>query len=78
MIEMENTVFKYQIYSTPTGRLSYETALGLYAYLWKEIEYLPWSVAVGELQYINDMFKRTGGYGALKVIMIQCLTSIDR
>ncbi|ROT72062.1 putative aminopeptidase N [Penaeus vannamei] len=48
------------------GRLSYETALGLYAYLWKEIEYLPWSVAVGELQYINDMFKRTGGYGALK------------
>lgn len=45
--------------------------MSLFAYLWKETEYMPWSVAVGKLQYIDRMFKRTGGYGALKVIMIQ-------
>merc|ERR1712212_421769 len=48
------------------GHLSYETALGVYDYLGKEAEYLPWSVSVRSLNYLENMFRFTGGYGALK------------
>ncbi|XP_047472166.1 aminopeptidase N-like [Penaeus chinensis] len=48
------------------GRLSYDIAIGVYAYLRNEEEYLPWATGVSELTYIESMFKRRSGYGALK------------
>ncbi|XP_042891237.1 aminopeptidase N-like [Penaeus japonicus] len=48
------------------GHLSYKIAIGVYEYLQNEGEYLPWSTGTGKLGYIENMFKRKGGYGALK------------
>lgn len=49
------------------GRLSYETALGLNAYLEAEKEYVPWSTALAGLSYLEKMLTRTASYGNLRV-----------
>ncbi|XP_063590569.1 aminopeptidase N-like [Penaeus indicus] len=48
------------------GHLSYKIAIDAYAYLRKEDEYLPWATGVNQLHYIESMFKRRSGFGALK------------
>ncbi|XP_063593106.1 aminopeptidase N-like [Penaeus indicus] len=48
------------------GHLSYKIAIDAYAYLRKEDEYLPWTTGVNQLHYIESMFKRRSGFGALK------------
>ncbi|XP_047471489.1 LOW QUALITY PROTEIN: aminopeptidase Ey-like [Penaeus chinensis] len=51
--------------------LSYKIAIGAYTFLWKEDEYLPWATGVNKLYYIESMFKRRSGFGALK-----CLSNV--
>lgn len=53
-----------------TGQLNYEIALGVYAYLGNETEYVPWAAAVNNIGYLEGMFKRKAGYGALKVCKV--------
>lgn len=49
------------------GQLSYDIALSINSYLGNETEYVPWSAALNNLGYLENMFTRTGGYGPLKV-----------
>ena len=49
------------------GLLSYETALGINSYLSAEIEYVPWAASLDNMGYLENMFTRSSGYGALKV-----------
>ncbi|XP_037798461.1 aminopeptidase N-like [Penaeus monodon] len=48
------------------GHLSYKIAIGVYAYLRNEGEYLPWVTGVETLGYIKRMFQSKPGFGALK------------
>ncbi|XP_042891875.1 aminopeptidase N-like [Penaeus japonicus] len=48
------------------GHLNYKVAIGVFSYLRNEGEYLPWSTGVDQLDYIESMFKRRSGFGALK------------
>lgn len=56
------------------GQLNYEIALGVYAYLGNETEYVPWAAAVNNIGYLEGMFKRKAGYGALKVYKVATYT----
>ncbi|XP_068228790.1 aminopeptidase N-like isoform X1 [Palaemon carinicauda] len=58
------------------GQLSYDTALGLYGYLGKEQDYVPWSAAINNLGYLKSMFSRAGGYGALKRYLLDILVPL--
>ncbi|XP_063609327.1 LOW QUALITY PROTEIN: aminopeptidase N-like [Penaeus indicus] len=58
------------------GRLSYDIAIGVYAYLRNEEEYLPWAAGVSELTYINRMFKLRSGYGALKRYLLNLVSPL--
>ena len=49
------------------GLLNYELALGVTSYLNSETEYIPWAAALTGLRYIEEMLKRTSGYGDFKV-----------
>lgn len=55
------------------GRLSYETALGLNAYLSAETEYLPWTSALTALSYLEKMLTRTASYGNLRRYLLNLL-----
>ncbi|XP_068228789.1 LOW QUALITY PROTEIN: aminopeptidase N-like [Palaemon carinicauda] len=48
------------------GHLSYDIALDIYTYLGNETEYVPWKSAVNKLDYLVNLFQRTGAYGALQ------------
>ncbi|XP_018019814.1 aminopeptidase N [Hyalella azteca] len=48
------------------GQLQYDIALDLNSYLIKESEFVPWDVALDNLEYLEQMFTRRGGYGQLK------------
>ena len=58
------------------GLLDYPTALGTTEYLAKEVDYIPWTAAIAELNYIGKMLGRTPGYGAFKEFMIRQLLPI--
>ncbi|KAK8396295.1 hypothetical protein O3P69_005380 [Scylla paramamosain] len=55
------------------GRLSYETALGLNAYLAAETDYLPWTSALTALSYLEKMLTRTASYGYLRRYLLNLL-----
>ncbi|XP_050688585.1 aminopeptidase N-like isoform X2 [Eriocheir sinensis] len=55
------------------GQLSYDLALNLNSYLEKEEEYYPWSAALDNMGYIEEMFTRTGGYGNLRTYLLSLL-----
>ncbi|XP_037790314.1 uncharacterized protein LOC119585704 [Penaeus monodon] len=48
------------------GHLSYKVALGVYAYLSKESEPLPRTVAADNMKYLVAMLRGTAAFGALK------------
>ena len=52
-----------------SGLLKYEIALGVTAYLNKEVEYIPWAAALRGMSYIKLMLKRTPAYGAFKMYL---------
>jgi aminopeptidase N len=58
------------------GLLDYSIALGTTEYLAKELEYIPWIAAIGELTYIGSMLGRESGYGEYKKFLIQQLLPI--
>ena len=58
------------------GLLNYPLALGTTEYLAKELEYIPWVAALGELTYVGSMLGRTSGYGEYKKFLIQQLLPI--
>ena len=47
--------------------MPYQTALGLSSYLEFEKSYVPWSAALSNFGFLQDMFVRTAGYGQLRV-----------
>ncbi|ROT69089.1 putative Aminopeptidase N precursor [Penaeus vannamei] len=51
----------------PPGHLSYKLALDVLPYLRNEGEYLPWATGARKFVYIESMFRRRSGFGALKV-----------
>ncbi|ROT69094.1 putative Aminopeptidase N precursor [Penaeus vannamei] len=48
------------------GHLSYKLALDVLPYLRNEGEYLPWATGARKFVYIESMFRRRSGFGALK------------
>ncbi|KAK7027939.1 hypothetical protein SK128_026274 [Halocaridina rubra] len=58
------------------GQLSYDTALSVYGYLGRETEYVPWAAAINNLGYLESMFSRAGGYGALKRYLLDILVPL--
>ncbi|XP_069173006.1 LOW QUALITY PROTEIN: uncharacterized protein [Procambarus clarkii] len=58
------------------GQLSYNTALSVNGYLKAETEYIAWNTAMNNLAYLEVMFTRTGGYGALKRYLLSLLTPL--
>lgn len=52
-----------------SGRLDYDTALGINAYMKNELEYVPWYASLLSMDYLERMFTRTPGYGMLKVMI---------
>nr|XP_045584294.1 uncharacterized protein LOC123746672 [Procambarus clarkii] len=58
------------------GQLSYNTALSVNGYLKAETEYIAWNTAINNLAYLEMMFTRTGGYGALKRYLLSLLTPL--
>ena len=54
------------------GLLKYELALEVTSYLNSETEYIPWAAALTGLRYIEEMLKRTSGYGDFKVSSKHC------
>ena len=58
------------------GLLKYELALEVTSYLNSETEYIPWAAALTGLRYIEEMLKRTSGYGDFKVRSKHCFYEI--
>ena len=58
------------------GLLDYPIALGTTEYLENEVDYIPWTAAISELNYIGKLLGRTAGYGAFKEFMIRQLLPI--
>ncbi|XP_069189951.1 aminopeptidase N [Procambarus clarkii] len=58
------------------GQLSYNTALSVNGYLKAETEYTAWRTAINNLDYLEMMFTRTGGYGALRRYLLSLLTPL--
>ncbi|XP_071539736.1 aminopeptidase N-like isoform X8 [Panulirus ornatus] len=58
------------------GQLSYNTALNVNVYLRNETEYVPWESALSNLEYLEMMFTRSAGYGALKSYLLAILTPL--
>ncbi|XP_068228252.1 aminopeptidase N-like [Palaemon carinicauda] len=55
------------------GQLSYNTALNVNSYLGKETEYVPWTSALNNMDYLDRMLTRSSGYGALKNYLLDML-----
>ncbi|XP_047471486.1 aminopeptidase N-like [Penaeus chinensis] len=51
------------------GHLTYKVALGVYAYLSKETEHLPRTVAAENMKYLVAMLRGTAAFSALKVAL---------
>ncbi|XP_071514305.1 aminopeptidase Ey-like [Panulirus ornatus] len=58
------------------GQLSYDVALRVNAYLRKETEYVPWAAALTSLDYLDNMLRRSPGYGHLKNFMRDLLVPL--
>ncbi|ROT69080.1 Aminopeptidase N [Penaeus vannamei] len=52
----------------PPGHLRYKLALDVLLYLRNEGEYLPWATGARKFVYIESMFRRRSGFGALKSV----------
>ena len=55
------------------GLLEYSTALKTTEYLKSETDYIPWKSALTAFVYLEDMMKRTPGFGDLKTYLIGAL-----
>ena len=55
------------------GILNYPTALKVTEYLAKETDFIPWKSAVTGFVYLEDMMKRTSGFGELKHYLLATL-----
>ena len=55
------------------GLLDYSTALKTTEYLKSETDYIPWKAALTGFVYLEDMMKRTAGFGDLKTYLIGAL-----
>ncbi|XP_069952147.1 aminopeptidase N [Cherax quadricarinatus] len=55
------------------GQLSYNIALSVNEYLKSEEEFIAWNTALLNLEYLEMMFSRKGGYGALKRYLLDLL-----
>ena len=55
------------------GILDYPTALKVTEYLTQETNYIPWSSAVTGFVYLEDMMKRSSGFGELKHYLLTTL-----
>jgi len=55
------------------GLLDYSTALRTTEYLKFETDYIPWKAALTGFVYLEDMMKRTSGFGALETYLIGAL-----
>jgi len=55
------------------GFLDYNTALKTTEYLKSEMDYIPWKSALTGFVYLEDMMKRTPGFGDLKTYLIGTL-----
>ncbi|KAK7063250.1 hypothetical protein SK128_000615 [Halocaridina rubra] len=58
------------------GLLDYPTALTITAYLEKEYDFVPWSSALMNFDYLKDMFERAGGYGLLKNYLLSLIVPL--
>ena len=45
-----------------SGHLNLNVAMEMSTYLQKETEYLPWTIALGSLRVIEDLFEQTPAY----------------
>jgi len=52
------------------GLLEYPTALATTEYLGREEDYIPWEAALTGFEYLENMMKRTSGWGRLQSYMI--------
>jgi len=55
------------------GLLDYSTALKMTEYLKYETDYIPWKSAITAFVYLENMMKRTAGFGDLKTYLIGAL-----
>eukprot|EP00092_Neocalanus_flemingeri_P026889 GFUD01029145.1.p1 GENE.GFUD01029145.1~~GFUD01029145.1.p1 ORF type:complete len:1053 (+),score=224.11 GFUD01029145.1:199-3357(+) len=55
------------------GLLDYSTALRTTEYLKSEVDYIPWKAALTGFVYLENMMKRTAGFGDLKTYLIGAL-----
>jgi len=55
------------------GILNYPTALKVTEYLAKETDFIPWRAAVTGFVYLENMMKRTSGFGELKHYLLDTL-----
>ena len=55
-------------FSWISGKLKYDTALSILAYLKKEKEYVPLKAGLQNIAYISNMLAHTGGFGRFKVL----------
>ena len=53
--------------------LDYPTALKVTEYLTLETDFIPWSAAVTGLAYLEDMMKRSAGFGELRHYLLATL-----
>ena len=53
--------------------LDYPTALKVTEYLTQETSYIPWSSAITGFVYLEDMMKRSAGFGELKHYLLETL-----
>ncbi|XP_033121289.1 aminopeptidase N-like isoform X2 [Anneissia japonica] len=58
------------------GELNQVTALDLTRYLDKELEYVPWSVAMNTLGYIEKMLKISPAYGSFQKYMLRQISPL--
>ena len=54
-------------------QLDYPTALKVTEYLTQETNYIPWSSAITAFTYLENMMKRSPGFGELKHYLIDTL-----
>ncbi|KAA0203274.1 hypothetical protein HAZT_HAZT008389 [Hyalella azteca] len=55
------------------GELDYDIPLQISSYLEAEKEFVPWSAALSNLAYLENMFTRTRGYVALRNYLLGIL-----
>ncbi|XP_060551724.1 aminopeptidase N-like isoform X2 [Ruditapes philippinarum] len=56
------------------GQLSTDIALSVLEYLDKELDYVPWQAARKQLNYLDDMFRKTDLYGKFENFMLSKLS----